>query len=426
MRASPYIRIAAVGVKSIFGWVDAGKERLNAEPDGTCAGAAADGRAVGDKIIFGIGMQGLAMMKAAAGMEVKRLLIVEDDVVLLGLIESFFAQRGVKADLVANGREALEKLSSLFYDLIITDLHIPVMDGLSLLEWIKDRHPCAKVVVMSGDNSPENIIMAMRAGAIDYLLKPFRMADLLEVIERCGRKIEPANQASLISLVRQLTGDLRGELVNLAMMARLLERGHYGDLGTAVADQIGKSREKIQSMIAEVEDYGEVAVFFGQGGMRSEEELDLRQDVILPILDELSLDLVRKGIKVTVKPLRETFEQVLIKGNRVLLRSTFRALLRAALRHSREEGTISLDISYNGRRFMVNVSDDSPGLPEELRQNLWDHHLFPADAVEQEAEDSLGAGLYLARNIVRQHGGELWYEGRGGDSQFYLTLPASC
>lgn len=353
-----------------------------------------------------------------------RLLVVEDDPVLLDLIARFFAQSGIRADLAADGREALEKLSSSFYDMVFTDLHVPVMDGLSLLDWIKKRHPCTKVVIISGDNTPEKIIMAMRSGALDYLLKPFRMVDLLEVAERCNRRIEPSTQAVLISLIRQLSNDLRGDLANLSIMARRLQGRQIGHMETAVAGQIREMKEKMESMIAIVEDYSNMAVVLARGRLLAEEELDLMGDVILPTIDELTLELARKEIKIS--PCKSPLGQALVKGNRVLLRGAFRSLLRAALWHCEEEGNISFGISYNGRRFMVNLSDDGPVLPEKQRQYLFDDYLFLSDQVGQRDEQSLGAGLFLARNIVQQHGGDLWYEARNEDSEFILTLPATC
>ena len=181
----------------------------------------------------------------------------------------------------------------------------------------------------------------------------------------------------------------------------------------------------MRSMIAMVEDYSKIAVLLGQGRISSEEELDLKRDVISPILSELAMEISRKEIRITSNADQKTFEQATIKGNRMLLRNAFRSLLRVALKHCKEEGNISFGISYNGRRFMVNVSDDGPALPEKQRQSLFDDHLFLADPAGRAAEDDLGAGLFLARNIFRQHGGDLWYEGLDCDSKFILTLPAN-
>ncbi|MEJ2691309.1 MAG: response regulator, partial [Deltaproteobacteria bacterium] len=378
-----------------------------------------------DKTSPDAGLFSIEEMRFGTCIRTIQLLVVEDDPVLLELIGRFFAQRDIETDLAANGREALEKLSSQSYDIVFTDLHIPVMDGLSLLEWIKKMHPYTRVVVISGDSTPESIIMAMRSGALDYLLKPFHLSDLLEVAKRCSRKFEPATQTSLISLVRQLSQDLSGDLVNLTIMAKLLEQGHYGHMETAVAEQLSKIGGKMRSMIAMVEDYSKIAVLLGQGRISSEEELDLKRDVISPILSELAMEISRKEIRITSNADQKTFEQATIKGNRMLLRNAFRSLLRVALKHCKEEGNISFGISYNGRRFMVNVSDDGPALPEKQRQSLFDDHLFLADPAGRAAEDDLGAGLFLARNIFRQHGGDLWYEGLDCDSKFILTLPAN-
>lgn len=356
-----------------------------------------------------------------------RLLVVEDDAGLLQLIERFFTLNGIQVEPAITGREALEKLSAHSYDMVFTDLHLPVMDGLSLLEWIKKSHPGTKVVIMSGDNTPENIIRAMRLGALDYILKPFRLPDLLEVVERCSKKIEPANQAVLVSLVKQLIQEVRGDLLNLSMMARLLGRGHYGALEASVEEQIGTIGEKMRSMTAVVEDYCKIATVLSQGRLLSEEQLDLSEDIIQPVLNELSLELCRKEIKVVNNLDMAKLEHSLVKGNRMLLGSAVRSLFKAVVRHCNEEGCISFGISYNGRRFMINVCNEGLPLPENQRGCLFDDAFFPVGfAGAQEEYDDLGSGLFLARNIVRRHGGELWYEAMDNGSKFILTLPANC
>lgn len=354
-----------------------------------------------------------------------RLLLVEDDRNLLLLLVEFLGKRGFDVEKAVNGREALEKLSSFSFDIVFADLHLPLMNGQSILEWIKQNRPQTKVVIMTGDDTPTHIINAVRSGAVDYILKPFGLREFEEVVERCRTRIEPTQQAALITLIHQIMQDVRGDLVNLTMMAKLLERGHYGGLDSAVEGQIRSIDEKMRSMTCMVEDYCSIALMVGRGEPFAEERLDIKKDLIQPILDELSLEIKRKGLALVDAYDLASLEQTEILGNRVLLRGVFRTLLRNAVRDCSEEGTISYNIACNGRRFMIQIDNEGDAVPEDRRKRLFDD----LDGSQQESCEFPPAGeffigLSLMRNIVRQHGGDMWYEALPHGSRFVFTLPA--
>ncbi len=101
-----------------------------------------------------------------------RLLIVDDEAVIRVLLQRHFAGRDYEVEVAANGIEALARLDEAKYDIVVTDLLMPQMDGHELLVRIRDDYPLVRVIVMTGAVSIENMLSCLREGAFTFVTKP--------------------------------------------------------------------------------------------------------------------------------------------------------------------------------------------------------------------------------------------------------------
>ncbi len=122
-------------------------------------------------------------------MESPRILIAEDEERLRRLIGMLLGNVGYRITLVSNGEEAREKLQQENFNLVITDLKMPKVDGMTLVREIQEQHPDLPVIVITAFGTIESAVEAMQAGAIDYITKPFEEEKLKLAIER-GLKIQ--------------------------------------------------------------------------------------------------------------------------------------------------------------------------------------------------------------------------------------------
>src|SRR5688572_2746366 len=111
------------------------------------------------------------------------ILLAEDDASVLQAIGDSLKDAGYEVMRASAGREALLMLSPAV-EILITDLWMPGMDGLALLNETKQREPLVEVILITGNATVTSAIQAMKAGAFDYLTKPFTPPDLLDVVER--------------------------------------------------------------------------------------------------------------------------------------------------------------------------------------------------------------------------------------------------
>src|SRR5690242_16157095 len=116
--------------------------------------------------------------------ESPRVLVVDDEKVIREILSDFLTMEGYVVRAVEDGDAALRELERRSYNLVISDLKMPGMGGLELLERITELKANVLTVIMTGFGTVETAIEAMKKGAYDYILKPFKIEDVVRVVER--------------------------------------------------------------------------------------------------------------------------------------------------------------------------------------------------------------------------------------------------
>lgn len=134
-----------------------------------------------------------------------RVLVVDDDHGLVHLMRQLMGDIGFSADTANGGLAAMRCLSRSSYDLMITDLQMPDMDGYALSGWLKHRSKDTKVIVMTGCN-PADVVNYMHTGVVDrWMFKPFS----LDTLEGLLNALVPAGSIRRLANTKTLVG-LRG------------------------------------------------------------------------------------------------------------------------------------------------------------------------------------------------------------------------
>jgi DNA-binding NtrC family response regulator len=131
-----------------------------------------------------------------------RILIVEDDQILREMLEHYLRNGENAVDLAVNGREGLEKHMQNGYDLIITDLNMPEMTGIDLVRNVREKDDFVEFIIITGYATLESAVEAIKIGAFDYIVKPFKLDELRVSIKNACDKItlKKANRALLEKL----------------------------------------------------------------------------------------------------------------------------------------------------------------------------------------------------------------------------------
>ena len=120
----------------------------------------------------------------------KRILVVDDEVVVLGAVGKALRKTDWIIDFVESAEAALDLLKRTSYNLVITDLMMPGVDGLELMQRLRDSGSSAQVIMLTGYPTIQTALRAKRLGAFDYVTKPFTRQELISVVVRALRKGE--------------------------------------------------------------------------------------------------------------------------------------------------------------------------------------------------------------------------------------------
>ncbi len=178
-----------------------------------------------------------------------KILVVDDEPVVVRSCERVLKAEGYNIEGVLSGREAILKMEQNTYDLVLTDLKMPEMDGITLIRWIRKSRPDTGVVIITGYPSQDTIKAALELGIIDYVPKPFTPAVLTDVTHRAAEWIKekvaveekppedfpPSMAAELDNIIKEYR-DMPGSLIPVLQRAQEL----VGYLPPAVQKHISK------------------------------------------------------------------------------------------------------------------------------------------------------------------------------------------
>ncbi len=206
-----------------------------------------------------------------------KLFVVEDEAKMARLLERGLREEGHQVDLAANGRDALEQAMDVGYDVIVLDWSLPGMDGVSLLRRWRERGLKTPVLLLTARGTVGERVTGLRAGADDYLVKPFDFEELVARLEALHRRgaghdtlakigpiaidarrrvisndaVEETLTAREFALLSELVGHLGETLTRTELLNTVWGTGFVG-APNVVDVYVGYLRSKLRSVSGEV------------------------------------------------------------------------------------------------------------------------------------------------------------------------------
>ncbi len=179
-----------------------------------------------------------------------RILVVDDEPRMAGLIAMALSDHGHSVETAGDGERALGILSGAGFEVVVTDLKMPGLDGLELLAEIRKRHPGIEVILMTAYASARTAVSAMKEGAWDYLIKPFEMDELFIMIERIERerRLQDENR----ELRAAMTGpesEIVGESTALKAVLELIDKVAPQEATVLIEGESGTGKELVARAI---------------------------------------------------------------------------------------------------------------------------------------------------------------------------------
>jgi signal transduction histidine kinase len=203
---------------------------------------------------------------------------------------------------------------------------------------------------------------------------------------------------------------------------KLLTRGIYGEMDESVKNTARDLYGRVERLRGVAEDcLGKASVVAGEVDFERK-VLDLREDIIDPVLNELLHDMEERNIVVDNRLGAVPAKKFPIEADKVWLKIVFRNLFTNAIKYGGKGCVIAFGCEESGPYYKLNVYNSGEPVPAEFQDKLFTK-FYRAGAGGEVHSDGMGLGLYMTKQIVQKHGGNIWYEPREWGSNFVLTLP---
>jgi hypothetical protein len=362
-----------------------------------------------------------------------KLLVVDDEAAHLRALCETLGTLGYATTGCASAEEALDALQGQAFELMLSDLKMPGMDGITLLRQALERDPDMMGVIMTGEGSIATAVAAMQSGAFDYILKPFKLAIALPVLARALKvrtlRIDNAAlEAQVHRQVRQLAAansdlesfsysvshDLRGPLHVIEGFSNMLASRHAHQLDEKGTHYLNRIRAGVGQMNDLVEGLLRLSSVARQ--QLASQAVDM-EALVHAVLDELHHEGLLPGTTTLhVAPMPPAW------GDAVLLRQVLKNLLSNAAKFSSrsERAEISIGIMEREGEQVYFIRDNGAGFDMSYAQRLFE----PFQRFHRPEEfTGTGVGLSIVQRVIARHGGRIWVETAPGEGAcFYFSL----
>ena len=180
--------------------------------------------------------------------EPRNLLVVDDDAAMRQMLASLFEDQGYAVREAASANEAIEQVGEFDFDAVLSDIRMPGKTGIEMVGELRELRPSTPVILMTAFGSIDSAIDAMRAGAFDYITKPFEPETALITVERAleRRALEQENRR-LRRAVDQTTsfGDLIGVSPAMRDIFALIRKVSHGRSSVLITGESGTGKEVV-------------------------------------------------------------------------------------------------------------------------------------------------------------------------------------
>ncbi len=350
----------------------------------------------------------------------KSILVVDDEERIAKSLQALLAEEDYNVDLAIGGVEGLRKLGEKVYQLVITDLRMPEVDGFRVMDFISKNCPSTAVLVITGHASTESAIEAIHNRVVDYITKPFEFDYLLSSVEKVFAQLEAEMMRE--DLRRMITHDIKVPLNSIIGFAQFLGRGVGGELTPQGVEFTQKICENSQRIVALLDNY--LTQSRAESGKLELMRLSFSlHDTICEALQVMQFEFDRKDISVQMK-LYPGSERII--GDENLIFRSVANLISNAAKYTPQDGEVVIVCDEFvdeelGEGIRIIVKNSGPGIEPHEIDVVFDKYKRVSSAC---GNPGSGIGLFVVKEVCRAHGGSVTCESIPDEwTTFTLFLP---
>jgi len=122
------------------------------------------------------------------------ILVIDDEKIVCDRLSNELEREGFEVEAYTESEQALQRIASKYFDLVITDIKMRGPKGIEVMNFVRENHPSSKVIVITGFATVETAREVLKAGAVDFIPKPFKMSKLRELVLRLAAEKNQARK----------------------------------------------------------------------------------------------------------------------------------------------------------------------------------------------------------------------------------------
>jgi len=361
--------------------------------------------------------------------EMRRVLVIDDDEVILLSCRRILEKVGYEVETFDNGMQGIERLRERPAQVLLVDLKMPQMDGTQVIEQVRAFDPSAIIVVITGYATVPAAVDAMKAGAYDFLPKPFTPEELRLTVDRCHERWGLAAESEKLRRQKEelqrkfatfVSHQLKAPLGAVKQYLDVLLHTCHPPLPDTALTWITRSQERLQEMLAIIEDWLTLA------RLERERLWDRKTTADLCAVVRKTVAAVQEEAQAAhVSVVADIAPDVVacVQADVGVLGIVAANLLGNAMKYNRPGGRVTMGITREPDTAILAVSDTGIGIPAEWLPQLFTEFL----RVKTDQTHNIpgtGLGLAICKKVIEGLGGTIHVSSTLGEgSTFVVRLP---
>ena len=364
-------------------------------------------------------------------------LLVDDEAAFRDTISRRLEKRGMKVIQAAGGAQCLEIMATENPEVVVSDVKMPGMGGLELLQRLKEDYPDIEVILLTGHASTADGVSGIKAGAFDYLTKPVEFEHLLSKIRQAYDQVRRRQEkreelefkekmaqqmivterlAALGTLATGVAHEINNPLAVIKESAGWMEMIVNKEPDMPRKEHLLKALGKIDKGVERARRITHQLLGFVQKNDSAISPVNLSE-----LLEETMRLTAREALNKGVELAKELAgrENATIYSDPYQLRQVLLNLISNAVYAAPQEGRVALRLAGTENSVRIDIEDDGEGIPAENLEKIFEP-FFTTKAPGK----GTGLGLFVSKGIVQRLGGKLSVVSRvGRGTVFTVTLP---
>jgi two-component system sensor histidine kinase/response regulator len=342
-------------------------------------------------------------------MEQSKLLIIDDEKAICEACSTVLTQEAYVVQTSCDGETGLKEVDVFKPDVVFVDLKMPGIGGIEVIQVIKEKDPHIVPVVITGYASIDSAVESMKAGAYDFLPKPFTPEQLRIIAKRALEKRRIILEAERLrqekekmrqGFISMVSHELRTPLVAVTQYLEVLANEFAGSVTGEQGKIINRMKVRISELLRMIDRWLKLARL---------EDLKLKEDFrdfgIMSIIQE-AIDLVKtiadeKEVRIECNAISAS---AMINGDRDLIKEVFINLIGNGVKYNRAGGSVSVSMHEQDRYWVIDVGDTGVGIPDnEVPRVVEEFYRVRREGLAA----GTGIGLAIVKKILDIHEGKL-------------------